>query len=349
MKIWFDLSNSPHVNFFATMIRELDREHEVVITCRPLANTIDLLKLYGFQYNVVGSHYGANKFLKVFGFAQRSVQLYLFLRKRKPDVAISHSTFNSPLVAKLLGIRSIYLNDNEHAMGNKPAFRLATTVMIPEYLSRKKVFKQGAKDCNLISYPGVKEGVYLWNLDGFSGNDEGSIKNKKDTIYIRPEPWAAQYYRGAKNFLDPLLLGLKEHGKIVLLPRDEIQARHYSDTKFSNVMVSNNVLGLTDIVRDCKLFIGAGGTMTRELAVLGIPTISVYQDELLDVDKHLIQIGYLTHKPDLNVNFVNRFLCEHEHKLPARQLLEKGKDAYSMIKEVLLKGNNFKAEARSND
>ena len=46
MKIWFDLSNSPHINMCAHMIRELQRDHEVVITCRPLANTVDLLKLH---------------------------------------------------------------------------------------------------------------------------------------------------------------------------------------------------------------------------------------------------------------------------------------------------------------
>ena len=57
MKIWFDLSNSPHINLFARMIRELEGEgHEVVITCRPLANTIDLLDLHGFRYEVVGVH-----------------------------------------------------------------------------------------------------------------------------------------------------------------------------------------------------------------------------------------------------------------------------------------------------
>jgi predicted glycosyltransferase len=46
MKIWFDLTNSPHINLFADMIRELKKEHEVIITCRPLANTIDLLDLH---------------------------------------------------------------------------------------------------------------------------------------------------------------------------------------------------------------------------------------------------------------------------------------------------------------
>ena len=68
MRIWFDLSNSPHINLFARMIRELQADgHEVIITCRPLANTIDLLDLHGFQYEVVGEHYGAKFWKKLFG------------------------------------------------------------------------------------------------------------------------------------------------------------------------------------------------------------------------------------------------------------------------------------------
>jgi predicted glycosyltransferase len=53
---------------------------------------------------------------------------------------------------------------------------------------------------------------------------------------------------------------------------------HYQDPKFAGVRVVTTALDIADIAPDCDLFIGAGGTMTREMAVLGIPTISVYQD-----------------------------------------------------------------------
>jgi len=36
MKIWLEISNSPHVNLFAEMIGDLAREHEVIVTARPL-------------------------------------------------------------------------------------------------------------------------------------------------------------------------------------------------------------------------------------------------------------------------------------------------------------------------
>lgn len=135
MKIWFDLSNSPHINMFAALIRELQQRHEVIITCRPLANTIDLLELHKLPHTVVGRHYGKKFSAKVMGYPVRVWELVKFLRPRRIDIAISQSSFHSPVVARLIGVPSIYMNDNEHALGNVPSFLAATTIMVPEFLS----------------------------------------------------------------------------------------------------------------------------------------------------------------------------------------------------------------------
>src|SRR5262245_7359560 len=118
MKIRFELTNSPHINMSAAMIRDLDKAHEIVTTCPPLANTIDLLDLHGFKYEVIGIHYGGKLSAKLFGFPVRVMQLRNFLAEKDIDVAISQSSFHSPVVSRLLGARCIYMNDNEHAMGN---------------------------------------------------------------------------------------------------------------------------------------------------------------------------------------------------------------------------------------
>ena len=218
MKIWIDLTNSPHVNFFADMIRELQKDHEVLLTCRSLSNTIELLDLNGFTYHVVGKHYGQNKSNKVLGFVIRIAQLYRFLKNRIPDVAISHSSFYSPVVARMLGVRSIYLNDNEHADGNRISFRFADCIMIPEFLDAEKVQRQGAHPEKIIKYPGVKEGVYLWNYKPASRGSFLPDMDGKQVIFIRPEPWAAQYYSGKRNFIDDLLVDIKDRYSVVLLP-----------------------------------------------------------------------------------------------------------------------------------
>ena len=119
-----------------------------------------------------------------------------------------------------------------------------------------------------------------------------------------------------------------------------MQAKHYRKPEFAGVTVVEGVKGLTDIVPTCDLFIGAGGTMTREMAVLGVPTISVYQSELLDVDRYLLQLGRLIHKPDLTAEFVLSFIRQQERMEPNRDVLNRGRKAYEMFKTLILNGGN---------
>jgi len=333
LRVWFDISNSPHINIYKRLIREIQAEHEVVITARHHANTVDLLELHALPFEVVGRHYGASKMRKACGYPVRVWQLYRHLRHRRLDVAISHSSFHSPVVARMLGIPSIYMNDNEHALGNVPAFLCATKVMVPEFMSLDACRKQGASWDKIIRYPGVKEGFYLWSTDLDRLEYRGGQRRK---IFVRPEPWTALYYDGVVGFLDELLLGLHNHVDVVLLPRGPDQAQRYKEQRFRGIVVQETPLALEEIARSCALFIGAGGTMTREMAVLGVPTISVYQAQPLGVDRHLIDGGVMMHNPKLTAAEALDQLSGLERRRPNRILLDKGEAAYRLVKETLL-------------
>lgn len=340
MKIWFDLSNSPHINMFAALIRELQREHEVIITCRPLANTVDLLDLHKLPYTIVGRHYGKQFTAKVLGYPVRVWELARFLRPQRIDVAVSQSSFHSPLVARLLGVRSIYMNDNEHAMGNVPSFAFASRIMVPEFLSAEILSQQWANPRKVLRYPGVKEGLYLWELEArlrsvVAPVNAGQQRARK-SIYVRPEPWTAQYYQGSTNFLDDLLAGLQDQADVTLLPRGRDQALHYRQAQFAGLRIVDTALDIADIAPDCSLFIGAGGTMTREMAVLGIPTISVYQDELLAVDRYLLAQKAFAHIPQLRARQALDYLDTMSRRPPNLMLLQKGRAAYDMVKREIL-------------
>lgn len=134
------------------------------------------------------------------------------------------------------------------------------------------------------------------------------------------------------------MIGMKDHVDIVLLPRGKKQGAHYQGARFERIRVVTTALDIADIAPNCDLFIGAGGTMTREMAVLGIPTISVYQDELLDVDRYLLDIGAFEHKPELTAAEALEYLGTTSHRPPNRELLEKGRMAYDMVKNEILNG-----------
>lgn len=333
MKIWFDLTNSPHVHFFRQMMEELKAEgHEIVITSRHAANTTELLDLYGLEYSVVGHSYGKKLRNKILGNIVRVRDLVKFVKKNKIDAAISQSSFTSAIAGRIAGVPTIYTNDNEHAMGNKISFICAHKIFIPEFISVESITNMLVSSKKVTQYPGVKEGIYLWKRYGTFVPHEHEVQK----IYYRPEPYFAQYYKGKINVLDDAIVELKKEFSITILPRDDKQREHFAHERFDGVKVCQRPMTFDEIAADCSLFIGAGGTMTREMAVIGIPTVSIYQDELLDVDRYLISNGLMLHNPNLNAAQIRDIIDTAQTKKPDASLLTKGQEAYNLIKTSLL-------------
>ena len=337
MRIWFDISNSPHVILFQGLIKDLEASgHEVLITTRPLANTIDLLDQSGFVYTVIGKHYGKNIFNKLLGFPIRVLQLYQYLRKQHIDFAVGQSSFHLPLVARLLSVPSLYTNDNEHAAGNIVAFYFANKILIPSSFILNKYLNHNWIKSKITYYPGVKEGIYLWIKHQDLTLKRSQIVSNDVNIYIRPEPQTAQYYTGALYFLDEMIQQLQEKYKITILTRNREQLEHYSQGTFKQCYVPSKPIHFDDIALDCTLFIGAGGSMTREFALLGIPTISVYQDKLLAVDHLLLQNQLLRHYPIINQEIVLDVLEATKLRKSGNVLLNLGKQAYSILRAEIV-------------
>jgi len=338
MKIWFDISNSPHVNMFHSLILELQQDgHEIIITSRNLANTIDLLDQKNLKHTVVGKHNGKNIIKKYIGYPVRVYLLYKFLKNKNIDIGISQSSFHSPLVSFLLGIPCIYTNDNEHAFGNIAAYFFADKFLVPENMTMNGITKFGSIKRKIKKYPGIKEGIYLWRkyrkICGERLNEE-KIKNH---VYIRPEPRTAAYYKGGIDFMDNMIISLQKNFDVTILPRDEWQMIHYSSKKFGSTKVNKKPIDLEIIAKECSLFIGAGGSMTREIALLGIPSISVYQDELLGVDKILIEKKIMHHDPEITLDKILSFIKNPTNNNAQISMMEKGEKAYHMLKEEILK------------
>lgn len=344
MRIWFELSNSPHINMFYDLIKELESEgHNVIITSRPLANTLELLAQKGLEHTVVGKHYGKNIFKKIFGYPIRVFQLVQYLKLHKPDLAISQSSYHSTLASWIVGIPSIYTNDNEHALGNIPSFLFASKILLPVNMSIKKT-KWIIAPHKLIRYPGLKEGIFLWIKNKYITAQRLLNTHSRTTIFIRTEPQTAQYYNGKLNFLDDIIIALQNKYDITILTRNDSQYNHYRNPLFSSTNVPFKPLTFEEVASNCTLFIGAGGSMTREVAMLGIPTISVYQEALLDVDRLLIAKGLTWHEPNLTVEKVENYLSQLANKSPDSELMEQGQEAYKLFKNQILSFDKFPAK-----
>src|SRR5438132_10336782 len=162
MRIWVDLANSPHVPFFRALIPEFtSREHQIEITARDFAQTVELATKTGMVPHVIGGHGGGTFRGKAGNLVGRAAALRKWARDRGIDLALSHNSYAQIAAAAALGIKSVTLMDYEHQPANHLAFRLASRVIVPRAFPAAELKKFGASMRKVKRYDGIKEDVYL--------------------------------------------------------------------------------------------------------------------------------------------------------------------------------------------
>ncbi len=273
--IWVDITNLPHVLFFEDFIKT----HDTLVTTRKFGELTELLDSHGIDYIAAGKH-AANARQKLIQSSKRVAALAEIVSKEKIQAAVSKQSVELPRAAFGLGIPVIQVIDNEYAEHqNRLVLPLCSRLIVPEALDSRRLIKQGANRSQIETFNGLCEGVQVRR---FKPKRE-ILDNLDEYILIRPEPYFASYFKG-RNITQKLIVELD--AKIVVIPR--------GNEKFKNALMLKNVDSL-NLIYHAKAFLGGGGTMNREAALLGTPTISYYPQELLGVDRFLIRQGLMQH------------------------------------------------------
>ena len=107
MRVWVDLTNSPHVLVFRPLIRLLrERGHEVEVTAREYAQTLQLLELHGIDATAIGRHGGGSTLGKAVGELGRLPALRGWAKPRRFDLALAHGSHDLTLTARSVGTPS---------------------------------------------------------------------------------------------------------------------------------------------------------------------------------------------------------------------------------------------------
>ena len=303
MLLWIDLANSPHVPFFRALVGEFRaRGHEVVLTAREFAQTVELAEAAGLRPEVVGGHGGGRLSGKAGNLVGRAWALARWAKGRGVGLAVSHNSYSQVLAARALGLRSVTLMDYEHQPANHLAFRLASRVVVPESFPEEALRRFGASPRKVRRYRGIKEDVYLSDFEPdpeFAGSlmKGFGIDLSRDTlVVVRPPASEALYHRFENELFDELLARLLStpRVKVVLLARtdaqrEEIAARHAAD----NLFAPREALDGANLVAAADFLVSAGGTMNREAAALGVPAATVYAGRWAAVDEYLVREGRL--------------------------------------------------------
>jgi uncharacterized protein len=292
MRVWIDLANSPHVPLFRPIVRRLQAEGaEILLSARDHAQTLALARESWPEVEVIGGSSPSSRTRKASAIASRALALRRFATARAPQVALSHGSYAQIIAARLAGVPCVTMMDYEHQPANHLSFRLATRVVVPGAFPDGALRRFGARPGKVLRYEGFKEELYLTN-----GQDGDHIRAKLGVdrgavlAVLRPPPTGALYARNENDRFDDVLSWLEQRDDavIVLLPRNRQQHERYAT---SRVLIPEAPLDGVGLLATADFVVGGGGTMTREAALLGTPTYTVFLPRLAAVDAELMRLG----------------------------------------------------------
>lgn len=295
LRIWFDADNAPHVPVMRPVAAEFSRMgHEVFFTARDRSSTCELLDLYRLSYIRAGGRSVKGGAGKVVSTLLRSLDLAGSVRDKKPSISFGHGSRSLPVASALLGIPSVTMFDYEWV--NPSIFnRLCRTILLPEAVGLDRTREAGIDTRKTRFFPGLKEELYLSDHEFSDMPREISVlTGGAPYVLLRPPAVTAHYHNPeSERIFHALLENLsKRNLPIVFVPRSGDDPLTGAARRVGAV-VPGRVLDGPELVWNALLVAGGGGTMTREAAVLGVPSVSFFMGRPGRVDEHLASLGRL--------------------------------------------------------
>ena len=294
MRIWVDLTNSPHVLVLRPVIRALEAQgHRVDVTARDFAQTLGLADRLGIAHEAIGHHRGGRLAAKGVGLASRSLALANWAKGKRFDVALGHGSNDVTVAAKLLGIPSATTFDYEWATAQHTVnCRLAKRVVVPDAIPPERLARYGAGPRKLRQYPGLKEEYYLADfLPDVAVLAELGLDPAEPLAIVRTPPAVSLYHRFEHPVFAQLLERLRERAQTVVLPRTAEQRAELSQA--GGYVIPERAVDAQSLVALADVVVSAGGTMNREAVALGTPVWTTFEGRLGAVDERLIADGRL--------------------------------------------------------
>ncbi len=298
MRIWMDMTAPAHVLVLRPIIERMRaRGHEVALTAREYAQTVELLELHGVDAEVFGSHGGASRPRKAAALVSRTTAARRYARRGHFDLAIAHGSNDLAIAAASLGVPAVNTFDYEFAaVQHHVGCRLARRVMVPDRIPPDRLARYGAGPAKLVRYPGLKEEYYLADFEpdpevmGTLGVDESRV-----TVVIRPPPDVSLYHRKSNQLFPQVLAHLGRHEGVhaIVIPRTAEQREYVRSLNLPSVILAERAVDAQSLVALADLVVSAGGTMNREAVALGTPVYTTYGGRLGGVDEALINEGRL--------------------------------------------------------
>jgi hypothetical protein len=298
--IWFEVLTPKQAMLFIAIGKKLQEQgFSVHFTTRDHDFIHDIFRFEGIQPQSFGGYGGKTLEGKLLASAKRVLEIteHIIDFAEKPVAAISFSSPDASRVAFGLGIPLLLLNDTAHSKPvAKLTFALAKYLFTPSCIPKKTFAALGANPEKIRQYQGVDEVEYIAgeNFQTFLTQRKKHAQDKEFYCVFRPEESFASYMKDKDS--KPYLEIIEEiincyPNKIIVLPRYPAQKEIILEKFEGQVVIPTNGFHFIDLLAGAQLVITGGGTMARESALMGIPSITYFWRHL-EPQKFLEERGF---------------------------------------------------------
>jgi predicted glycosyltransferase len=348
MLIWLDILTPKQVHFLGELGRRLEeRGHSVFRTIRDYKEVNELVRLKNMNALSVGKHGGASLNGKLVASANRIQRLAKIISKLQPDLSIAFASPEAARTAFGLGIPHYTVNDSPHSTSvARLTIPLSVKLFSPSIISKETWEDLGAKSEIIIQYDALDPVAWLRTfIPNSTILGELSLEASQPIVVVRVEEAFASYLLGhvpeRESVTIPIIREIRDCDQaiqIVVLPRYMEQIQTLNAVFQDQVRVPQQIIDGPNLLFFASVFIGAGGTMTAEAALLGTPTISCFPSEPTMVDNYLIKkkLVYRLKSPKEVVKKVTQILDDskdirRKQRELARNLITQMEDPIDII------------------
>jgi len=253
--------------------------HKVLFTCREKEFEIKLLESYGLEYKSFGRKY-KSVMGKMWGMIKFDIQEFIVGLQFKPDILLSHGSMYAAHASYLLGKPHISVEDTfnfEQIRLYKPFTEVILTSDYEHPLKSEKV----------VTYAGYHELAYLhpnrFTPDVTVLKELGVGEDEKYVIF-RLVSWNATHDIGHKGLSHKNIIKtiweFSKYAKVFVSSESRLPAQLQ---KYKLNIAPNRI---HDAIAFASLVFGESSTMSEEAAMLGVPSIYMFNSGTI-YTKHL--------------------------------------------------------------
>ncbi len=348
MRVWFDVLTPKQVLFFQPAIRLLqDAGHDVLATSRHYREVEELSANVGLELRFVGSRGGKDPREQLELSLQRMRGLLGLAVDFRADVAVSVASADCARVAFGLRVKHVAVNDSPHSMvAGRLSLPLSASLLCPWIVPYSAWAPFGVPRSKVTRYKALDPAAWLKRRQF----PEKGPSRERPRILVRLEESYAPYLMGGdESWSERVLARIAEDFsdcELIAVCRYEDQLKHIKERFGDSYSIPDQVIDGAAMIRDSDVFVGMGGTMTAEAALLGVPAISAFQGAELYTERFLLSKNLLLRAKSIDAipRLVRRSLdpaYARRYARSSKKLLDWMEDPAEVIVSVLARSKEL--------